>query len=151
MVIISGLTPLSTVAAAAPRRRLRQQGSGFDVPEDGDILPAVPTAPASALSGLLAMQESALAGKASLAETGDRAAQSHAEAVLRELGSLQIALLRGQPGAAASRLADLARAAPQAFDPGLAAVLCAVRLRAEVETARGAAVRPPVVRRQGDT
>jgi len=58
---------------------------------------------------------------------------------------------RCKSGAAASRLADLARAAPQAFDPGLAAVLCAVRLRAEVETARGAAVRPPVVRRQGDT
>ncbi len=150
MVIIPGLTPIA-LAAAAPRRRVRHQGSGFDVPEGGDIPPAVPTAPASALSGLLAMQEAALAGKATLAETGDRAAQSHAEAVLQELGSFQLALLRGQPGAAASRLADLARAAPHAFDPGLAALLRAVRLRAEVEAARGATVPPPVVRRHSDT
>lgn len=145
MVIIPGLTPASALAATAPRRRVRQGGSGFDVPEGEDMPPAAPAAPASALPGLLAMQEAAVA------ETGDRAAQRHAEAVVQELGSLQLALLRGQPGAAASRLASLARAAPHAFDPGLAALLRAVRLRAEVEAARAAVVRTPTLRRQGDT
>lgn len=145
MVIIPGVTPVAALAAAASRRRVRQGGSGFDVPEGEDMPPAAPAAPASALPGLLTMQEAAAA------ETGDRAARSHAEAVVQELASLQLALLRGQPAAAASRLASLARAAPHASDPGLAAVLRTVRLRAEVEAARAAMARHPIVRRQGDT
>ena len=145
MVIIPGATPVLGLAATAPRRRVRQTGSGFEVPEGENLPPAAPASPARALSGLLAMQE------AVVAETGDRAAQSHARAVVQELASFQLALLRGQPGAAASRLADLARATPHALDPRLAAVLRAVRLRAEIEAARAALVRQPAVRRQGDT
>lgn len=148
MVIIPGATP-SAPAAAAPRRRVRL-GGGFDVPEGDDVPAPAAAAPAHALSGLLAMQEAAAT------RTGDRAAQNHAETVMQELGSLQLEMLRGQAAGAASRLAGLARATPHAFDPGLAAVLRAVRLRAEVEAARNAlacqpAVRPPILRREGDT
>ncbi len=145
MVIIPGLTQASALAAAAPRRRAGQPPGGFEVPEGGDLPPAAPAAPASALSGLLAMQEAAVAA------TGDRAAQAHAEAVMHELGVFQLELLRGRPGGAAPRLASLARATPHTFDPGLAALLGAVRLRAEVEAARSAMVRQPILRREGDT
>ena len=150
MVIIPGPAPALALAsasasAAAPRRRAGQRAAGFEVPEGDDLPPTAPAAPASALSGLLAMQEAAIAA------TGDRAAQNHAEAVMHELGAFQLELLRGQPGAAASRLAGLARATPHTFDPGLAALLGAVRLRAEVEAARSAMAPPPTLRRQGDT
>ena len=149
MVIIPGATQ-SALAAAAPRRRVRQGDSGFEVPEGDDVAAPAAAAPAAGLSGLLAMQE------AVAVETGDRAAQNHAETVMQELGSLQLELLRGQAAGAASRLAGLARATPHAFDPGLAGVLRAVRLRAEVEAARNAlarqpAARQPILRREGDT
>ena len=144
MVIIPGLAQAAALAAA-PRRRANQPVGGFEVPEGDDLSQATPAAPASALSGLLAMQE------ATVAVTGDRAAKNHAETVMQELGAFQLELLRGQPGGAASRLARLARAAPHAFDPGLAALLGAVRLRAEVEAARGAMARQSILRREGDT
>ena len=142
MVIIPGATPsalaaLAALAAAAPRRRVRQGSGGFDVPEGNDVPAPAAAAPAAGLSGLLAMQEAAAA------ETGDLAAQHHAETVMQELGSLQLKLLRGQAAGAASRLASLTRATPRALDPGLAGVLRAVRLRAEVEAARNALARQP--------
>jgi hypothetical protein len=95
---------------------------------------------------MLAMQEVALqeaAGHEVMAPAlRDRQARRHAEAVLAQLAALQCALLGDmpglgdEPGTALARLAGLAETAPEAADPGLAAVLAAVTLRARIELAR---------------
>ncbi len=135
MVTIPGI-PAPTLGATTRRRRMHNPG--FEVPDAPETPAAAPAATAS-LAGMLAMQEAAGA------EAADRAAQRHGEAVMQDLQSLQLALLRGGSGAAA-HLAFLARNAPPAADPRLAAVLAAIRLRAEVECAR-----PQAMRRESDT
>jgi len=134
MVTIPGI-PAPTLGI--PTRRRRTERPGFEVPEVPE--PASAAAAPASLAGLMAMQEAASA------EAADRAAQRHAEAVMQDLQSLQLALLRGRPGAAGP-MASLARGAPSAADPRLAAVLSAIRLRAEVECTRMHAVR-----RESDT
>ena len=129
MVIIPGVAA-APPAAAARRRRL--DGAGFALPEDAPA-PAPAAAAALPALGLLAMQEAAGA------DAADRAARQQGEALVQELGALQLALLSGTPAAAGGRLASLARNPAQAADPRLAAVLGALRLRAEVELARAAA------------
>ena len=135
MVTIPGI---SAPTLGATTRRRRVEGPGFEVADAPEPPVAAPAAPAS-LAGLLAMQETAST------EAADHAARRHGEAIMRDLQSLQLALLRGGAGAARP-LASLARDAPSAADPRLAAVLAAIQLRAEVEAAR---LQP--VRREGDT
>lgn len=89
------------------------------------------SAPGSLL-GLLALQED---------ETGaerDRAARRHGDALLRELAALQRGLLgdEAEVMTALSRLAVLTEQAQEAADPGLAAIVRAVALRARIEVAR---------------
>ena len=66
----------------------------------------------------------------------DRDARRHGNATLRALASAQAALLGGASDAARQSLAVLVRTAPSASDPGLAAVLRAIAVRAAVELAR---------------
>ena len=89
-------------------------------------------AAAAPVLGLLAMQEAAGA------DAADHAARAQGEALVAELGALQLALLSGAAAPGGGRLASLARSPATAADPRLAAVLGALRLRAEVELARAA-------------
>lgn len=105
------------------------------------VIPPVPAGTGAVeLGAMLAMQEVALqeaAGQEVMAPAlRDRQARRHAEAVLAQLAALQCALLGDEPGTALARLSGLAETAPEAADPGLAAVLAAVTLRARIELAR---------------
>ncbi len=137
MVVFPGVAK-TVQAGALPGRRRVAASRAFALPDDAPVAGEAAVAGLPALHGLLALQEAA--GEAPEAEAQDRAARRQGEATMRDLTALQIALLSGRP-AAAARLAILASAGPQAADPRLAAVLGAIRLRAEVELAR-AVLRP---------
>jgi hypothetical protein len=132
---VGGLANLEG-AAAVRRGRLRSAGgSGFAVPgrSDGasDAAGVGAATPASLLGAMLAVQE------AEADRARNRAARRHGEAMLAELRALQLELLEGAMGQAAlTRLADLADRVPAAADPGLAATVQWVALRARVELAR---------------
>jgi hypothetical protein len=69
----------------------------------------------------------------------DRPGRRHGRSLLAALSALQRAVLTDQPGGAGQALAQLAALLadmPPVFDPGLADVLAAIRLRATVELAR---------------
>jgi hypothetical protein len=67
----------------------------------------------------------------------DRAARRHGQALLAALGRLQRLLLEdGDQAAALAQIRTLAEATPAAADPGLAAALDLVVLRARIELAR---------------
>lgn len=137
MVVVPGISRTQQAVALPSRRRVAAPGA-FNVPKEAQAPTEAAPAGAAALSGLLALQEAVETSAAAAAQ--DRAAQRHGEAVIGDLAALQLALLSGRP-ASAARLAAQAGAGPQAADPRLAAVLGAIRLRAEVELAR-AALRP---------
>jgi len=137
MVVFPGVAK-TVQAGAVPGRRRVAASRAFALPEDAPAAGEAAVAGPAALHGLLALQEAA--GEAPGAEAQDRAARHQGDAAMRDLTALQIALLSGRP-AAAAHLAALASAGPQAADPGLAAVLGAIRLRAAVELAR-TALRP---------
>jgi len=137
MVVFPGVAK-TVQAGAVPGRRRVAASRAFALPEDAPAAGEAAVAGPAALQGLLALQEAA--GEAPAAEAQDRAARRQGEAAMRDLTALQVALLSGRP-AAAAQLAALASAGPQAADPGLAAVLGAIRLRAAVELAR-TALRP---------
>ncbi|HUZ65120.1 MAG TPA: flagellar assembly protein FliX [Acetobacteraceae bacterium] len=136
MTVIGGIGRNGGVGRpAGPAGPGRSAGAAFTMSlvteEAGSALAATAAAPPAALSGMLALQEVECAG------SGDRAARRHGQAILRELAHLQHALLSGGTDPAAlARLADLASLLPEAADPGLAAAIRAVALRARIELAR---------------
>jgi hypothetical protein len=113
-------------AAARPRRA---GPAGFALPEGAPQEAAAPSA-ATAAQALLAFQEEWSPAEA------DAAAQRRAQAVLGELGALQLALLG--PGADPARLSRLALLAEgeAGADPVLREIMQAISLRARVELAR---------------
>jgi len=118
--------------AAAPARH-----GGFRLPDSASAGRAAEAQPVSAALPLLAVQE---AGDAT---ERDRRARRRGEAMLAELGAVQLALLEGRdPAAILGRLESLA-AGEAASDPRLAEILAEVRLRAKVEAARRGIRRAP--------
>jgi hypothetical protein len=104
---------------------------GFRLPPAADSAPAAAAAPVGAALPLLALQEAGDAAER------DRRARRSAEAALADLSALQLALLEGaDPSAILARLEGLPFAA--AADPGLAAIVAEVRLRARIEAMRRA-------------
>lgn len=87
------------------------------------------TAPAQAI-GLLALQEAGPAAER------DARARRRGEAMLQSLADLQLGLLGGTIDPARLRALAAADPAEDAADPGLAAAVAAIRLRARVELAR---------------
>jgi Class II flagellar assembly regulator len=137
MTSFDGLGGLGGLGAARPigrGRAVQSRGSGFALPESSaapaDSAAVAGAAPASLLGAMLAVQE------AEGDRVRNRAARRHGEAMLAELAALQRGLLGGRAEAALHRLAGLAEGLPEAADPGLAAALQAVALRARVELAR---------------
>jgi hypothetical protein len=128
MVIVSGVGRV----VGAPPAPARVGAGGFSVEVPAQRASATP--PASgvlALDGMLALQE------AGAEIVQDREARRHGQALLKGLAALQHALLAGENQAAALQtLAALAANCPQAAHPGLAGVVQALALRAQVELAR---------------
>lgn len=146
---VASVSGIDATRAPAARRLSGPNGRPFTLEEApspesaGAAEVIIAGAPASLLGGLLAVQES-------LSEhSRDRAAWHHGEALLEELGRLQVSLLVPEIAAASntailSRLAELAARIPETNDAALADALAAVALRAQVELARreGAALAP---------
>ena len=120
---------------ATPRRAAPPgagAAGGFAVAEPGPGVagPAATTATA-ALDGLLQLQEF------DDTATRDRQARRHGHALLQELAELQRSLLGDGPlEGVLDRLNSLVETLPLAADPGLAATISAIALRARVELAR---------------
>ncbi len=133
----------STGGVAPPSRGSRAAGAraAFHLPTDVAATEVTATPETAALDGLLAVQEQSGAADGH-ASVGDRAARRHGEAVLRELASLQRALLgghgAGEATSALHRLAALAAATPLADDLAMRGALAAVALRARVALAQHA-------------
>lgn len=129
MTFISELGPSARVQRPPPRAR---PGSSFSVAAQ-----ARTEAPAGVLAismpSLLALQEEDAEAVA------DREARRHGQAMLSALAALQRGLLGGADGGALEQAAALARAAPAAADPRLAAVQRAILVRVAVEAARAKA------------
>lgn len=107
---------------------------GFAVPDETRGSAAAVQRPGGlvALAGLLALQ-----GAEMVPDARGREARRRGRAVLAALSSLQGALLGGgDPDAAATQLAAAISALPASADPGLHAILTAIKLRAMVELAR---------------
>jgi len=126
MISVSQVGGISTERNAG-----RVTRAGFRLPAAGDASTASPASAPAGLDGMLALQER----EADAAR--DRGARRHGQSLLRELAALQRALL-GDAGDAAclQRLAALGRATPDAADPGLAAIVRSLAVRAAVELAR---------------
>ncbi len=126
------------VAGSAPAQRATRRsaaGQGFALPQ-ADAAEVAETADtgaaaAVALGGMLFLQEE------DGPEIRDRRARRHGQAMLKELGQLQTALLGGAAdGEALRRLSALAGTVPEAADPMLGSLVRSVALRARVELAR---------------
>lgn len=134
---MSIVAALGQPASAALRSRRAAGSGGFRLLEEADPqAPAAAAAPAPVgLHSLLALQE------AEADAVQDRAARRHVGTMLDDLSSMQRALLGGDPdgtSAALARLADAARRGFAAADPRLGAVVRAIAMRAEIESARHA-------------
>jgi len=135
MSVIAVLGRAGPVAAAKLRR---PAASGcFQVDNDSELNASVSVAAPAfvGLHGLLALQEVEAEARP------DRAARRRAGAMLAELSAMQRALLGGDASglsAAIDGLSGLARDGTAALDPRLNAVLRAITMRAEIETARHA-------------
>ena len=133
------MTAIDRVGALPPARPGARAGTaaavGFPPPADpGPDAPRPTGVAASApvtLDALLVLQQVAEP------EEQDRAARRHGQALLGALGRLQ-RLLLGDPGEAGAleQIRALADATPAAADPGLAAAVDMVVLRARIELAR---------------
>ena len=126
---VSGPEPI----VAAPSGPMRQGLPAFVVDMGLDrAARTLAATPAAALDAMLALQE------AEAEAARDRNARRHGKALLEALAELQRALLAGgdEEGPALQCLAALAADPPDAASPGLAGVLRALSLRAEVELAR---------------
>ena len=125
-------------AAASRRAAPRQRGESFAVTEDDSgNAPELPAATAPAQASAVVLLSAGPAGGGRQADpAADRKAAGHGRAMLGALAGLQAAALGGGGAAAHQALAELARAVPEAADPGLGAVLQAIAQRAAVELAR---------------
>ena len=126
---------------AAPRlasgTRVARRAAGFAVSEAPDTGEAAAAGGVAGVMGLLpagALDGAEAAGGDAVRD--DAAAAGQGRALLGALAGLQLAALGGGGVAARRTLADLARALPQATDPGLDAVLRAIAQRAAIELAR---------------
>jgi hypothetical protein len=128
MVIVSGIGR----AAPLPPAPARAAGGGFSVEVPAQRASAMPSASGVfALDGMLALQE------VGAEIVRDREARRHGQALLKGLAALQhVMLAGGDQDAVLQNLANLAGSCPQAADPGLAGVVQALALRAQVELAR---------------
>ncbi|MFN6953906.1 MAG: flagellar assembly protein FliX [Acetobacteraceae bacterium] len=135
---MSGVRSIGAAAGAGrPVGAAPARHGGFRLPEAAAAEHAAAAAPVSAALPLLALQEAGDAAER------DRRARRRGEALLADLGALQLALLEGRdPAAILGRLEALA-AGEAAADPHLAGILDEVRLRAKVEAARRGIRRPP--------
>jgi hypothetical protein len=124
------LPPIRTSQApGAPARARRTGPTGFALPEAGPQEAAAASA-ATAAQAMFAFQDEWSPAEA------DAAAQRRAQAVLGELGALQLAMLgAGADPARLSRLALLAEGEVGA-DPVLREIMREISLRAKVELAR---------------
>lgn len=151
MSIATALGQAAPAKATGPGRLRRTSGpSRFHMPDSADL--PVPSTEATAalaplgLHTLLAMQE------ADADAVQDRAARRHAGSMLTEMSAMQRALLQGDDAVLSTtldRLAGLARHAPAALDPRLAAVVRAIAIRAAVEAARDPALERAATRAGG--
>jgi hypothetical protein len=129
---VNGVTAAG--AANRPKRTATRLGPGFSV-ESEDSAPPVqanPPVQGVALSGMLALQET------ETETVQDKTARRHGIALLETLSQLQKTLLSPQGNAETEieTLALLVNELPQAANPGLAAALADVRLRAKIELLR---------------
>ncbi len=126
MISVSGVA----IAPLPPNASCRTQ-AGFRLPTASAAAPTTSISGPAGLDGMLALQER----EADAAR--DRGARRHGQSLLRELAALQRALLdeAGDP-ACLQRLAALGRTVSDAADPGLAAIVRSLALRAAVEVAR---------------
>ncbi len=135
-MVVTGVSRGVPSGPAAARRAGAERG--FRIKGEGARQPGPAVgAPAVSLGPLLALQEVGSEGQEEMEARQDRQARTQGEAMLDELGGMQLALLGGA-APEAGRLAALAKRQAGAADPGLDAVLRAVRLRAAVEIARRA-------------
>ena len=127
-MIITGLGAAPAAAPGSPRAAASSFAVAPPSTRPGGLAPA---SAASPLDAMLALQEQQ--GDA----TRDREARRHGHALLQALAALQHALLAGHgEGECLQRLCALGADTPIAADPGLAAVLRGVVLRAQIELAR---------------
>jgi hypothetical protein len=129
---VNGITPAG--AANRPKTTATRPGPGFSV-ESEDAAPSVEAKQPTqgvALSGMLALQET------ETETVQDRTARRHGIALLETLSQLQKTLLSPQGSAETEieTLALLANEMPHAANPGLAAALADIRLRAKIELLR---------------
>jgi len=115
-------------------RIANRSGDGFAVTADRvtgmATAPSGPTEPAC-LGAVLTLQEM---GDQTVQ---DRRARKHGQEMLALLAAVQRRLLSGEDIVAAlKQLAELSDSVPRAADPGLAAIISAIRVRARVELAR---------------
>ena len=131
MSIVEGIAPRATgLLPNRPRRAGEARFTLDTAPQPARASAAEAPMPAIA-AGMLALQEAAVEAPQ------DRAARRHGRAMLAVLSRLQCILLSGADSEAAlDELAMRAADIPCASDPGLAAALHAVVLRARVELAR---------------
>jgi len=123
---------------AAARLRPPAASGCFQVDDDSELNASVSVAAPAfvGLHGLLALQEAEAEARP------DRAARRRAGAMLAQLSAMQRALLGGDASglsAAIDNLSGLARDGAAALDPRLNAVMRAIMMRAEIETARHSA------------
>ncbi|HVC59118.1 MAG TPA: flagellar assembly protein FliX [Acetobacteraceae bacterium] len=134
------MTMINRVGPLPPSRPGARTGGGTAA---GFLPPAAPGPDASRAEGVALAAPVALDSLLALQQVDepaerDRAARRHGHALLAALGRLQRALLEhGDEAAALGQIRGLAEAAPAAAaDPGLAASVDLVVLRARIELAR---------------
>ena len=124
---ITGVSGVGAVRPVHPTSARR--GAAFSLPD---------AARAEANSGVLALTTSSLIGiqEDEGRDAADGEARRHGQAMLSALAALQRGMLGDDDSGALDHLAALARAAPTALDPRLAAVQKAIQVRTAVELAR---------------
>ncbi len=132
---MSRVTGITTGGIAnRPKAAPSRLAPGFTVESEGAAAAVPENQPAQSvmLSGMLALQET------ETETVQDKNARRHGFALLDSLAQLQKSLLSPEADNAAEieTLALLASEMPQAANPGLAAALAAVRLRAKIELLR---------------
>ena len=133
------MTVIDRVGPPTPGRPGARAGTGAPA---GFLPPAEPGAGVAGPAGLAGSVPVTLDSLLALQQVDeptehDRAARRHGQALLVALGRLQRLLLEdGDQVAALEQIRTLADATPAAADPGLAAALDLVVLRARIELAR---------------
>jgi Class II flagellar assembly regulator len=133
------MTVINRVGPLSPGRPGARAGTGAaagflppaELGPDAARTAAVATSVPVALESLLALQQ------VDEPTEQDRAARRHGQSLLGVLGRLQRLLLEdGDPAGALEQIRRLVAATPVAADPGLAAAVDMVVLRARIELAR---------------